>query len=41
VMRSQTLEVGSWTEVSSGDTDGTHTDATPPAGNAFYRVEVP
>jgi hypothetical protein len=41
VLRSQTLELGSWTNISPGDTDGTHTDATPPAGKAFYRVEVP
>lgn len=41
VSRSQTLELGSWTTISAGDTDGTHTDAAPPAGKAFYRVEVP
>lgn len=41
VLRSQTLELGSWTEISIGDTDGSHTDATPPAGKAFYRVELP
>jgi hypothetical protein len=41
LLRSQTLELGSWTNISPGDTDGTHTDVTPPAGKAFYRVEVP
>jgi hypothetical protein len=41
LLRSQTLEPGSWTAIATGDTDGTHTDPTPPAGKAFYRVEVP
>jgi len=41
LMRSETLELGSWTNISPANTDGTHTDATPPAGKAFYRVEVP
>jgi hypothetical protein len=28
-----------WTDISTGDSDGTHTDATAPAGRAFYRVK--
>ncbi len=41
VLRSTSLNAGSWTAISSGDTDGTHTDSAAPAGKAFYRVSVP
>ncbi len=41
VLRSQTMELGSWTTISSNDTDGTHTDTQAPVGKSFYRVEVP
>ncbi|RYD22263.1 MAG: hypothetical protein EOP88_08735 [Verrucomicrobiaceae bacterium] len=41
VLRSTSLAGGSWTAISSGDTDGTHTDNSAPAGKAFYRISVP
>ncbi len=41
VQRSTTLLPGSWVTLSSGDTDGSHVDTTPPAGKAFYRVTAP
>jgi hypothetical protein len=41
VKRSTTLQADSWSTISAGDTDGTHTDAAPPAGGAFYRVSAP
>ncbi len=41
VERSLTLEIGSWSPISTNDTDGTHTDTSAPAGKAFYRVRVP
>lgn len=41
VWRSTSLSGGSWTAISTGDTDGTHTDNSAPAGKAFYRVSVP
>jgi hypothetical protein len=41
VLRSTSLDNGSWEEISTNDTDGTHTDTTPPIGKAFYRVLVP
>lgn len=41
VLRSPSLNAGSWTPISTSDTDGTHTDSSAPAGKAFYRVSVP
>ena len=41
VERSTTLEAGSWVAISTGDNDGSHVDASPPAGKAFYRVVAP
>jgi hypothetical protein len=41
VWRSTSLTSGSWEEISTNDTDGTHTDTAPPPGKAFYRVEMP
>lgn len=41
VLRSPTLAEGSWTAISTNDTDGTHTDTEAPAGKAFYRVSIP
>ncbi|WP_035615200.1 putative Ig domain-containing protein [Haloferula sp. BvORR071] len=41
VERSTTMQPGSWTPISVGDTDGTHLDTTAPVGKAFYRVVAP
>jgi hypothetical protein len=41
VERSSTLASGSWTIISPGNTTGTFTDNSAPAGKAFYRVVVP
>jgi Putative Ig domain len=41
VLRSTSLDAGSWLPVSEADTDGTHTDNSAPAGKAFYRISVP
>lgn len=41
VQRSTTMTAGSWEAISTGDADGTHTDSSPPAGRAFYRVLTP
>lgn len=41
VERSTTLAAGSWVEISTADSDGSHLDPTPPTGTAFYRVVAP
>lgn len=38
---SRSTDLITWTDISLGDADGTHTDASAPAGKAFYRVELP
>ena len=38
---SRSTDLINWTDISLGDADGTHTDASAPAGKAFYRVELP
>jgi hypothetical protein len=41
VQRTTNLELGGWTNISTNDTDGTHTDTSAPIGKAFYRVTAP
>jgi peptidyl-prolyl cis-trans isomerase A (cyclophilin A) len=41
IERSTNLASGSWTVVSSNNTNATFLDTAPPAGAAFYRVVVP
>jgi peptidyl-prolyl cis-trans isomerase A (cyclophilin A) len=41
IQRSTALESGSWTTLSTNNSNSTFTDIDPPAGAAFYRVAVP